>query len=100
MKRSLVKMYHKSEIPEGLTKEEAFKELTTFDYALPQDWLDNFVEKSGLNYDLVLSTTVWCYDNSLFGQPATCSIEVYEKLLESRDTPPCYPDHIKWSVIK
>ena len=76
---SLVQMYHTNEMP-NITKSEAFKNLKTYDYALPQEWLNDFVKFSKLDYGFVLSTTVWCYDNNFFGEPVTCSIQVYEKI--------------------
>lgn len=79
MSEGLVQMYHTSEMPQ-LTKAEAFANLQVYDTALPQDWLDDFVAKSGLDYHFVLATTVWCYDRTFMGGPVTYSIEVYEKL--------------------
>lgn len=61
----------KKEIIEGLN-------LRVFDYALPQTWLDEFVERNNLSYDIVLSTTVWCYDVSCFGYPVSACKEVQE----------------------
>lgn len=72
----------------------------TFDTALPQSWLDEFVEKNfdkvvfkkGDNstdshltprefYSLVLSTTFWVYpEGSTFGGPVSGCVEVAERL--------------------
>jgi hypothetical protein len=49
----------------------------TFDCALPQAWLDAFVEKSKLDYHLVWSTTVWSYGQAtVWGEPVTCCADV------------------------
>lgn len=32
-----------------------------FDYALPQNWLDNMSKHPNLTYDMVLYSTVWIY---------------------------------------
>lgn len=67
------------------TKEQAFNPLKrqsiTFDYALPQDWLNWFVKESGLDYHLVLGTTVWSYRERMQG-PVSCCEEVQVKLEE------------------
>ena len=56
-----------------------------FDYSLPQQWLDDFVERSGLDYNLVLSTTFWVYpEGSTFGYPISGCHEVNSKLKEWR----------------
>lgn len=76
-------------LPE-LTKGEIFDHLSsreklfqddalTFDYALPQTWLDDFVKRSGLEYHLVLGTTIWAYLGTVQG-PVSCCIEVQRKL--------------------
>lgn len=50
---------------------------TSFDYALPQQWLDKFVERSKLPYDLVLSTTFWIYQpKARWGVPISACQEV------------------------
>jgi|TARA_R110002096_G_scaffold321278_4_gene515373 hypothetical protein len=75
-----------------LSKEEAFSGLSdTFDYALPQNWLNDFADfciesDSVVSYDLIRSTTVWEYpvmrpirflgSYSQSG-PVTCCEEVY-----------------------
>jgi hypothetical protein len=46
-----------------------------FDYALPQDWLNDFVKRHKLNYDVVLSTTFMLYDGRWTG-PVTGCLEV------------------------
>ena len=78
------------------TKGELFKELDcVHDFALPQQWLDDFTDfitnrenVSKFNtsayreeiYNLIRSTTVWAYptDCSTSGCPITVSIEVYD----------------------
>jgi len=63
------------------TKLNLFKDLGTWDYALPQNWLDKFCERTGLNYHLVLSTTVWEYpEGSIFGRPNSCCQEVQDAI--------------------
>ena len=57
-------------------KREIFGDLQNFDYALPQDILDQMVKSSGMPYDLVLSTSVWSYNDSNFGYPLSCIHEV------------------------
>lgn len=54
-----------------------------YDTALPQNWLNWFTDESGLDYWLILSTTVWSYDsNTGFGQPISACIEVQKKIDE------------------
>ncbi len=84
---------HKIEIPKlatckqlealHLSKEECFANLEgSFDYAVPQQWLDKFANwcrdnamtPRGTTYDLIRSTTVWVYPES---EPMTCCAEVY-----------------------
>ena len=66
----------------GLTKQELIERMITldlfrkYDTALPQYWLDWFVDISGLEYHLVLSTTVWCYDNPNCPYPISGCTEV------------------------
>jgi hypothetical protein len=74
-----LKRWTKDALPEG-SKGEVFAPLgrnkeIQFDYALPQQWLDNFVEKSKLPYDLVTGTTVWAYRGFVEG-PVSCCMEV------------------------
>ena len=69
----LIGQYSKKDLIDGLN-------LKVFDYALPQMWLDYFVKNTGLDYNLVLSNTVWCYDNSLFGYPVSACIEVQDEI--------------------
>ena len=55
----------------------------SFDYSLPQYWLDGITKfaigtgRLDVNYDLILSTTVWHYENG-HGRPLTCCKEVAE----------------------
>lgn len=67
-------------------------ESETFDYALPQQWLDNFVDGPFMKiqfprmsreeiYSLVLSTTVWIYPKgSSFGGPISGCSEIARHL--------------------
>lgn len=66
------------------TKGELFAQLQRegieFDYALPQDWLNEFsayCEKHNpiVTYHLISSTTVWAYGN-VFGTPVTVCSDV------------------------
>jgi hypothetical protein len=75
------KRYFEKDLPE-MTKAEVFKGLDNFDFALPQNWLNDFVDWSHFDYSLVLSTTVWSYVSSLFGMPVSCCIEVQNKIDE------------------
>lgn len=67
-----------------LTKEDLFKDLTcTFDYALPQNWLDHFCAVNfHLPYPLVLSTTVWVYPEN---KPLSACLEVQQAILQWMD---------------
>ena len=65
--------------------EAIFKDLPgSFDYALPQPWLDAFAKSVGPDtplgdepYYAIMTTTVWSYDGgSHSGQPVTCCEEV------------------------
>ena len=51
----------------------------TVDYALPQNWLDDFSKfNPAINYDLIRSTCCWAYPKDKFsGIPITCCVEVY-----------------------
>ena len=69
-----------------LSKEESFAGLDdTFDYAMPQNWLNGFADfcidrDSVVSYDLIRSTTVWAYPATGSGVqvgPVTCCKEVY-----------------------
>lgn len=72
----------------GISKAEAFKTLNeqedvSFDYALPQPWLDAFAKwcethYPDISYHLILSTTVATYHKSQLGEVfcTRCS-EVY-----------------------
>ena len=69
-----------------LSKDEAFAGLSdTFDYAMPQNWLNEFADfcidrDSVVSYDLIRSTTVWAYPaigSGLQSGPVTCCEEVY-----------------------
>ena len=74
-----------------VTKGELFKGVKcTFDYALPQDWLDDFstfCKSTGdiVTYDLIRSTTVWAYPKngkySLYGLPLIACTEVYNQYI-------------------
>jgi len=79
-----------------MSKEECFENVIggSFDYALPQQWLNEFADwckansqklhkdKSGcsrVTYDVIASTTVWHYPPYTEGNsgPLTCCAEVY-----------------------
>lgn len=68
----------------NLTKGQLIKKMgvKTYDTALPQNWLNNFVDWTGLDYHLVLSTTVWNYTQEGFGQPLSGCTEVQEKIYQ------------------
>lgn len=65
------------------TKKELFEQFAdSFDWSVPQDWLDDFsawciVNYPNVTYDLIRSTTVWSYaQGNHFGYPVTVSKEV------------------------
>jgi hypothetical protein len=67
-----------------MTKGDLFKELEnigkTFDYALPQQWLNNFSKFAAWNdltYDLIRSTTVWIYPEN---KPVSICSEVQAEI--------------------
>lgn len=80
----------------SISKGEAFANYPhTFDYAVPQPWLNDFAEWCKLNtlnlvgglglnwYNLILSTTVWGYEKNdnhclRWVGPVTCCKEVYQ----------------------
>lgn len=74
------------------TKGELFQDFTeqtgikTFDYALKQNWLDNFAEwckenRPAVTYHLISSTTVWAYPEGYYGgKPISVCVEVDEAL--------------------
>lgn len=59
--------------------------IETYDTALPQRWLDEFVNEivkvTGKPrdeiYGLALSSFVWCYDDSIMGYPYPMTITAY-----------------------
>lgn len=56
--------------------------LEVYDTALPQEWLDQFVyilrKKQPVDYHLVLSSFVWCYDNGSFmGYPYPLTVQAF-----------------------
>ena len=62
-----------------VSKESIFKDMSiTFDFALPQTWLDSLADTPRApNYQTILSTTVWAYPpGSVMGMPITACIEV------------------------
>jgi hypothetical protein len=76
--------YYSEQLP-NISKKECFEKLNKkkyeFDYALPQNWLDSFVEKSHLEYHLVLGTTVWVYEKKgLKSFPVSCCVEVQREI--------------------
>lgn len=51
------------------------------DYALPQQWLNEFVKKTGLDYDQVRFSTFYAYpETSTFGLPISGCYEVNKQL--------------------
>lgn len=93
----------------SLSKGECFANLDeTFDYALPQNWLDEFSSWCskqpkgavdfthvglGVDYDMIASTTVWSYPANASSGPVTCCAEVlyaynkYANFLEEKTHP-------------
>jgi hypothetical protein len=73
------------------TKGELFQDLrdgnVTFDYPLPQYWLDHFaawcqVHAPAVTYGWITSTTVWAYGHDdMCGGPVSVCHEVQEALL-------------------
>ena len=53
-------------VSKGELADRLFPE-TTYDTALPQDWLDDAVGQTGLDYGFLLSTVVWLYPPDQFG---------------------------------
>lgn len=84
-----VKQYTFAELNQmRVSKGELFAELKNqgieFDYAIPEDWADDFYaycQKHNplVTYHLIVSTTVWMYGN-IFGDPLSCCKEVTELL--------------------
>ena len=63
------------------SKKDVFGQLESeFDYALPQNWLDDAVQKTGLPYNLVMSTCITSYQDSFFGTIFSCCSEVQSEL--------------------
>ena len=73
--------------------------LRTYDAALPQQWLDEFVKKVEVDYHLVLSSFVWSYDHCLMGHPypltlnAFCWLKKHDVLTGTRYSDE-YRDHV------
>ena len=59
-------------IDKGALIEKALIDKVTFDYALPQNTLDNFIDDSALDYSFVLATTVYVYDDTYTGMFSAC----------------------------
>ncbi|GAH06296.1 unnamed protein product, partial [marine sediment metagenome] len=53
-----------------------------WDFAIPQDWLNWFIDVTGLEYGLARSTIFWVYDqgSTCFGRPISGCKEVCEGL--------------------
>ena len=69
----------------SISKSEIFKDMNiSFDYTLPQGWLNRIAQLPGApSYDAILSTTVWAYPPGLFfGIPITACIEVQQAINE------------------
>ena len=63
------------------SKKDVFGQLeSSFDYALPQNWLYNAVKVTGLDYYLILGTCVTSYQDSAFGTIFSCCAEVQSEL--------------------
>lgn len=68
-----------------ISKGELFKDMEkikTFDYTLPQEWLNNFslwckMSDFNINYELIRSTTVWLYPEN---KPVSMCTEVQEQI--------------------
>lgn len=57
-----------------------------FDYALPQCWIDNIVKETILQYDVVLPTTFWVYEEgSIFGRPVSGLEFVQQEIDKERE---------------
>lgn len=76
----------KRQAAEILQLEEGYD---SFDYTLPQIWLDWFAKivacsKPEITYNLISSTTFWCYSKStgVVGLPVSICIEVQKKIEE------------------
>lgn len=77
------------ELYEGkVSKSELFEDSKfTFDYSLPQGWLDEFSDwckkfVPDINYTIILSTTIWAYtEKNYFGFPVFGCLEVYETFI-------------------
>jgi hypothetical protein len=82
-----IKTYDHEHLPSG-TKQEIFSHLgCVFDFAVPQEWLNDFCKRHpDFSYGLVLGTTVWAYPErgtfSLFGVPVSCCTEVQNVYIE------------------
>jgi len=88
------------------TKTEACNILgiKSYDTALPQPWLDVFIEvvSDKTNYDLSLSSYVWCYDNDSFSgypHPLTLAAYAWLKAYDQRQKTNL-ADHIQFDVLK
>ena len=77
----------------SVSKRDLFASVkSTFDYALPQDWLNDFSKhckdcNPDITYDLIASTTVWIYD-LCFGRPLFACTDVkkaYIKMMFYRE---------------
>ena len=67
----------------SISKSEIFKDMNiSFDYTLPQGWLNRIARLPGApSYDVILSTTVWAYPPGQFmGIPITACIEVQQAI--------------------
>ena len=72
----------------GLTKRQLFERMGlswtgNIDMALPQRWLNDFVDNHDLDYNQVISTTFWIYANSYVGTPVSGCSEVNDALVAS-----------------
>lgn len=67
--------------------------LQSYDYTLPQVWLDEVYKRLSQKYPIhflyfqILAGTVWCYDNSFIGYPYALTKKVYDLLRDDCLTP-------------
>ena len=80
------KVFPKSVIKKArVSKEQLAKwmglDKITFDYALPQEWLERFVADNALDYSEVLSTTFYAYPPSPLGSGIVSGCKKFDDLL-------------------
>jgi hypothetical protein len=86
MKLFTIEELEKMQITKGqLSKYLPMEKIRAFDYAMPQNWLDNFSEYMGkYYYNLILGSTFWVYSDEMpgfsWGAPLSLCKEVQEKI--------------------